>query len=618
MNNSTINVVENSFLRRMKKIIRKMGDSFKYSLTVDPHSYNFELLQEIPIEVAVLDKKGKYLFANKYYINDERIAKGIIGRTDSHYFKLIGLNQEYAKKRREYFEKAINEKETTRFTENIYFPQKNRSMYYTRFYQPNFSDSNKSKIDFIYFFGKDITAIIHAQKELRQLAYSDKLTGLKNREAFYDQLGQLLIDSERRNISPLKAILFCDLDNFKLVNDTYGHDVGDLVLKEAANRMKKCLRKSDFVFRLGGDEFTVIIRNLKDELDAGKVAEKIISKISAPYYFNNKKITSITTSIGIVPFTNERFQCDLLVKKADTAMYIAKKRSKGSFQFISEEMTEKAIRRLKVEQTLRDLINENKFDEQFTLLYQPIVQKQSHSDYKILGAEALIRWNNPHLGLVLPSNFIPISEETNLIREVGNWVLNKSFKDFSSIIKSFNSSFYFSINVSAKQLKNQNMIKNFEDAFKNNDIKPENLQIEITETSFIDYDKNVMDNLHKLRDLGIKLAVDDFGVGFASLSYLQRLPASTIKIDKSFINKIGLNDEANDFIRSIITFGKSIDKEIIAEGVENWEQVAFLSKYNCEKFQGFLFSKPLHLNEFKDLLKGELINIDFEAQLANI
>ena len=618
MNNSTINIVKYSFLRRMNKIIRKIGDSLKYSPTVNTHSYNFEILHEIPMEVAVLDNKGMYLFVNKYYINDEVIASWIIGKNDSHYFKLIGLNQEHAKRRREHFQKAISEKQATRFTENIYFPEKNRSLYYTRFYQPNFSDSNKSKIDFIYFFGKDITAIIHAQKELRQLAYSDKLTGLKNREAFYDQLDQLLIDSERRNITQLKAILFCDLDNFKLVNDTYGHDVGDLVLKEAANRMQKCLRKSDFVFRLGGDEFTVIIRNLKDELDAGKVAEKIISKISAPYYFNNKKITSITTSIGIVPFTNERFQCDLLVKKADTAMYIAKKRSKGSFQFISEEMTEKAIRRLKVEQTLRDLINENKFDEQFTLLYQPIVQKQSPCDYKILGAEALIRWNNPHLGLVLPNHFIPLSEETNLIREVGNWVLNKSFKDFNSIIKSFNSSFYFSINVSAKQLKNQNIIKIFEDALKKIDIKPENLQIEITETSFVDYDKSVMDNLHKLCDLGIKLAVDDFGVGFASLSYLQRLPASTIKIDKSFIQKIGLNDEANDFIRSIITFGKSIDKEIIAEGVENWEQVAFLSKYNCEKFQGFLFSKPLHLNEFKDLLKRELINIDFEAQLAKI
>ena len=618
MNNSTINIVKYSFLRRMNKIIRKIGDSLKYSPTVNTHSYNFEILHEIPMEVAVLDNKGMYLFVNKYYINDEVIASWIIGKNDSHYFKLIGLNQEHAKRRREHFQKAISEKQATRFTENIYFPKKNRSLYYTRFYQPNFSDSNKSKIDFIYFFGKDITAIIHAQKELRQLAYSDKLTGLKNREAFYDQLDQLLIDSERRNITQLKAILFCDLDNFKLVNDTYGHDVGDLVLKEAANRMQKCLRKSDFVFRLGGDEFTVIIRNLKDELDAGKVAEKIISKISAPYYFNNKKITSITTSIGIVPFTNERFQCDLLVKKADTAMYIAKKRSKGSFQFISEEMTEKAIRRLKVEQTLRDLINENKFDEQFTLLYQPIVQKQSPCDYKILGAEALIRWNNPHLGLVLPNHFIPLSEETNLIREVGNWVLNKSFKDFNSVIKSFNSSFYFSINVSAKQLKNQNIIKIFEDALKKIDIKPENLQIEITETSFVDYDKSVMDNLHKLCDLGIKLAVDDFGVGFASLSYLQRLPASTIKIDKSFIQKIGLNDEANDFIRSIITFGKSIDKEIIAEGVENWEQVAFLSKYNCEKFQGFLFSKPLHLNEFKDLLKRELINIDFEAQLAKI
>jgi EAL domain-containing protein (putative c-di-GMP-specific phosphodiesterase class I) len=170
--------------------------------------------------------------------------------------------------------------------------------------------------------------------------------------------------------------------------------------------------------------------------------------------------------------------------------------------------------------------------------------------------------------------------------------------------------------VSAKQLKNKNIIEKFEDALNNIDIKPENLRIEITETSFIDYDKSVMDNLHKLRDLGIKLAVDDFGVGFASLSYLQRLPVSIIKIDKSFIQKVGLNEEANDFIRSIITFGKSIDKEIIAEGVEDSEQVAFLSKYHCEKFQGFLFSKPVHLNEFENLLKRKSINVDLNTQFA--
>ena len=601
----------------MKKIINTIINQSNDTTTVDTHYNNFKLLKEIPMEVAVLDAKGKYLFVNKYYINDDKIARRIIGKNDGQYFKLIGLSQEYAKKRREHFQRAINEKQTIRFAENIYFPDKNRSLYYTRFYQPSFSESNEDKIDFIYFFGKDISAIIHAQKEMKQLAHSDKLTGLKNRDAFYDQLDQLLIESERKNISQLKAVLFCDLDNFKLVNDTYGHDVGDLVLKEAANRMRSCLRKSDFVFRLGGDEFTVIIRNLKDEFDAGRVAEKIISKISAPYYYKDKKISSITTSIGIVPFTNERYQCDMLVKKADTAMYIAKKRSRGGFQFISEEMTEKAIRRLKVEHTLRDLISENKYDEQFNLLYQPIVEKQSYNEYRIVGAEALIRWNNPDLGTILPNNFIPISEETNLIHEVGNWVLNKSFKDFDSIIKSFNSPFYFSINVSAKQLKNQNMIKIFEDAMKYIAIQPENLQVELTETSFIDYDKNVIDNLHKLRDMGIKLAVDDFGVGFASLSYLQRLPASTIKIDKSFIQKIGLSNEANDFIKSIITFGKSIDKEIIAEGVENRDQVAFLSEFNCQKYQGFLFSKPVHLNEFRELLKTKTINIDFSDQLVN-
>ena len=584
--------------------------------TVHNHSDDFKLLQNVPMEVAVLDLKGNYVFANEHYSPDIRVCEEIIGKNDDYYFKLIGADGEHAKKRREHFYRAINERKTIRFTENIFLPEKKRSIYYTRFYQPDFAEGDSGDIRYVYFFGRDISAVILAQKELRHLAFNDQLTGLKNRDAFYDQLDQILLESERRNISHLKAVLFCDLDNFKLVNDTYGHDVGDFVLKEVAKRMRTCLRKSDLVFRLGGDEFTVIIKNLKDELDAGRVAEKIISEISAPYYFADNKITSITASIGIVPFANERYQCDLLVKKADTAMYTAKRRSKGGFQFISEEMTDKATRRIQVEKTLRDLIIENKFDDEFKLFYQPIVEKKSSEEYKIVGAEALIRWNNPDLGPVLPSNFIPISEETNLIREVGGWVINKSFKDFSSVSNSFSSPVCFSINVSAKQLKSQHMVSQFEEALKHIDLKPEYLQIELTETSFIDYDKNVLDNLLKLRDMGIKLAVDDFGVGFASLSYLQRLPTSTIKIDRSFIQKIGYSGEANDFIRSILAFGKSIGKEIIAEGVETIEQLEFLSSHDCRKFQGFLFSKPINLESFKDLMKEETINISLAVQPA--
>lgn len=577
---------------------------------------DFHLLQHVPMEAAVLDIQGNYVFANEHYSPDKRISKEIIGKNDDYYFKLIGADGEHAKKRREHFHRAINERKTIRFTENIFLPAKKRSIYYTRFYQPDIAEGDSRNIRYVYFFGRDISAVILAQKELRILAFNDKLTGLKNRDAFYDQLDQILVESERRNISPLKAVLFCDLDNFKLVNDTYGHDVGDFILKEVAKRLRTCLRKSDLVFRLGGDEFTVIIKNLKDELDAGRVAEKIISEISAPYYFGNTKITSITASIGIVPFANERYQCDLLVKKADTAMYNAKRRSKGGFQFISEEMTEKATKRIQVEKILRDLIIENKFDDEFKLYYQPIVEKESSEEYKIVGAEALIRWNNPDLGPILPNTFIPISEETNLIREVGGWVLNKSFRDFNSVSNSFNYPICFSINVSAKQLKSQNMVSQFEEALKHIDLKPEYLQIELTETSFIDYDKNVLDNLRKLREMGIKLAVDDFGVGFASLSYLQRLPTSTIKIDKSFIQKIGYSGEANDFIRSILAFGKSIGKEIIAEGVETIEQLEFLSSHDCRKFQGFLFSKPINLESFKDLMREETINISLAVQPA--
>lgn len=587
----------------MKTILGKLKKDSRIPSGASISSNDFLLLQQIPMEVAVLDTEGIYLFANKYYIPDRKIARKIIGKNDEYYFKLMGITASQANRRGEYFLRAIQEKKTVRFTENIFVPAKNRNLYYTRFYQPILSDGNSGEITHILFFGRDITAIIHAQKELRSLSYSDKLTGLKNRNAFYEQLEQLVLEADRNETTQLKALLFCDLDNFKLVNDTYGHDVGDFVLKEAAKRMYSCLRKSDHVFRLGSDEFTIIIRNLKNELDAGKVAEKIIQKISEPYVIGNQKITSISTSIGIVPFTNEKHHSDFLVKKGDTAMYLAKYRGKNNFQFISESMTQKALHRLQIEKTLRDLIDSNKFDEQFKLLYQPIVQRKSNGEYRIVGAEALIRWHNPELGLIMPNSFIPISEETDLIRELGNWVLNKSCSDFSSLISNSDFPLYISINVSARQLKYQNILEQLEETLKYINIKPENLQLEITETSFVEYEQNVIENIRKLHEMGIKLAVDDFGVGFASLSYLQRLPASTIKIDRSFISNIGQDNESNDFIKSIIALGRSIGKEIIAEGVESPEQVDFLFAQECNQYQGYLFSRPVDLDKFKSLLQ---------------
>ena len=567
----------------------------------------FQLINNVPIEFAIYDLDGKYKYVNEQYLADDKLRNSMIGKDDSYLFKKLGISLDCHEERKLHFEKAIKEKKKIRFTEKLFIPEKNKTLYYKRFFQPLFKDDEKQEVSSVCLFGNNLTAVILGQKELKFLAFHDKVTGLQNKEAFYQQLDQIILDMPRDSEGKLTSVLFCDLDNFKLVNDTLGHDIGDLVLKEVAERMKTTLRKSDFIYRFGGDEFTIITRHLNSEFDASCIARKLTESLSQPYQIKRHKITYITVSIGIVIVPDSGADRETIVKNADMAMYESKNNGKNQYQFFSKEMTEISLNRIKIENNLQGLVNNQNFDKECEILYQPIIERASAKDYKIIGTEALLRWNNPEIGYMLPELFLPIAEETNLISSIGDWVLKKSISDVKPLIDEYDKSFYVSINLSGKQMKSENIITKLKKIIEAANIKPSNIQLELNESIYFEDKKVVSKILNEIQKIGIKLAINDFGRGFGSLVYLQNVPANTLKIDKSYIMNMHENLDQKQLVKAIISLGNDLNKDIIAAGVEKQEHLKFLNENKCSKYQGYLFSQPVNISMFQDLLKKKFL-----------
>lgn len=562
------------------------------------------LLQDFPIEIALYDLKGNYKFVNKLYVKDENLRKAIIDKNDEYYFKLAGIDPQAAQHRFNFFEKSIREKRTISFTEKLQLIQTGRILYYKRYYRPLFSNRKTREVTHVFLLGSNLNAAILGQKELQYLVYHDQLTGLKNRAAFLEHINQIQNEAERyEDFRPI-AILLCDLDNFQFINEELGHNVGDLILKETSSRLKLCVRKSDYVYRTDGDEFAIIVQHVQDEYEVGKIAEKITKYLSKPFIINGHKIDTLTSSVGIVMFPRDGRNISGLVKNAETALYSAKNTGKNTFQFFSKARTEYSVKILKIEKKLVELIKRNEFEEQLTILYQPLIKKVD-SEYKIFGAEALVRWKNPELGCIRPDTFIPVAEKSNLIAEIGEWIFTRACNDYVNINNQLGDPLLLSINFSAKQLRSALMIKKLQNVLKSTNFDPANLQLELTETSYLDDHQNIQSNLREVEKMGIKLALDDFGVGYASLSYLHKVPADTIKIDRSFIQYMGSSPRHSELVNSIILLSKNLNKEVVAEGVERVEDLFLLDKQKCYKYQGFLFSEAITLEQFKELLKKE-------------
>jgi len=441
------------------------------------------------------------------------------------------------------------------------------------------------------------------EAQLRHDALHDALTDLPNRSLFLDRLSHALQLSNRRlysnvvNLPEQFAVLFLDLDRFKVINDSLGHLAGDQLLREMAERLVSCLRKGDTVARLGGDEFVMLIEEIENIDDVMEVVQRITEALKVPVVIDGHEIF-ISTSIGIALNSGNYTRPEQLLRDADTAMYRAKEKGRSRYEIFDTEMHTEALKKLRIENELRRAIER----QEFRLYYQPIVSLESQ---QILGFEALIRWQHPEQGLILPANFIPLAEDTGLIVAIDFWVLQEACSQLSIWQKMFPNAANLTVNVnlSAKQFTKVNLTQEIEQILKNSNLQPSNLKIEITESILIDKFSLASQILSELSELNVKTCIDDFGTGYSSLSYLHRFPIHTLKIDRSFITRLDRqNLEDQEIVKAIIILGINLGLNVVAEGVENLEQLQFLSANNCHAGQGYYLFKPLDAEAIAALL----------------
>lgn len=438
----------------------------------------------------------------------------------------------------------------------------------------------------------DITERKEAEERVRHLAHYDALTDLPNRTLFFDRLSQALIQARRDDTKA--AVMFIDLDRFKNINDTLGHSVGDLLLQGVAVRLSQCMRQGDSVSRQGGDEFVVLLPEVGQAEDAAVVAQKILNAIAQPFHVEGHELR-VSCSIGISFYPNDGDDAETLMKNADTAMYRAKDSGRSNYQFYFSDMNARFLERLAMETSMRRAIER----EQFELYYQPQIDVASGA---IIGAEALIRWNHPDLGMISPAHFIPLAEESGLIQSIGEWVLRTACKQTAQWQRAGYAPFLVSVNVSARQFRQAGFADQVASALQENDLSASYLELELTESVLMGHtDKNIA-ILGALKDLGLTIAIDDFGTGYSSLSYLKRLPIDTLKIDRSFVGDLPADKDDAAIVDAVISMAHSLSLKVIAEGVETEQQVDFLRSRKCYLMQGYYFHTPVSAGEFAKLL----------------
>jgi diguanylate cyclase (GGDEF)-like protein/PAS domain S-box-containing protein len=448
----------------------------------------------------------------------------------------------------------------------------------------------------------DITERKNAQAKMEFMAHHDALTGLPNRLQLVERLEHELRRAERHGY--FGAVLFIDLDQFKTINDSLGHPVGDKVLEVVATRLQQSVREEDLVARLSGDEFVVVLTVLDQNIEtaalrAGEISEKIRSIISQPYIYDNMELR-VTCSVGVVVYPDKNNSVHELLRYADTAMYQVKEKGRDSIEFFNEEMADKVSRQLTMEGDLHRALEES----QFALFYQPKINIQTG---RVEGAEALLRWNHPTKGMVSPVDFIPVLETSGMIIDVGQWVLEAACK---TLVKWDQDGLWkpgmkMSINISPRQFRRAAFVDDVIATLAKYPIPEASLDMEITEGIVIQKVDDAIETMTTLSERGISFSLDDFGTGYSSISYLKRLPVSTLKIDKGFVRDI--IDDRNDrvLVETIITMGRLLDMELVAEGVEEAEQLAILKSFGCDYYQGYLSSQAVPLSEFEIILQNE-------------
>lgn len=450
----------------------------------------------------------------------------------------------------------------------------------------------QGQIGHFVYVGDDVTEQRQIQRNLDKLVFYDALTGLENRKLFKERLQYHL---QRLLPGQQLALMFLDLDQFKRINDSLGHDTGDQLLQQVAQRLQACIRDSDSLARLGGDEFTLLLTEADSREAVAQVAAKVLDALAQPFFTEDQEIR-IGASIGITMAPDDGRDASALSKNADLAMYHAKEQGRNRYQFYSDDMNQRAIQRLLLETELRQAMH----NQHFMLYFQPQIDLKSMA---VIGMEALIRWIHPENGLIPPDQFIPMAEETGLIVPIGVWVLQQSCALAQRLSIEHDLKLSVAVNLSARQFRDPGLLEAVSQALAEAGLPAQQLELEITESMLMDDIEHAIDILQRLKGLGVALSVDDFGTGYSSLAYLKRLPIDSIKVDKSFVRDIPLDKSDMEITAAVIAMAHKLELKVVAEGVENAEQVAFLCDNGCDFGQGFHYSRPIPEDQLLAKLK---------------
>jgi diguanylate cyclase (GGDEF)-like protein/PAS domain S-box-containing protein len=473
---------------------------------------------------------------------------------------------------------------------HYYVPRTGRQGWVSSVYRPH--HNAEGHVAGVIGLIRDITERKAAEQQIEYQAYHDALTGLANRRLFQEHLSLALALAQRRE--RMVAVLFLDLDHFKLVNDSLGHTVGDALLRQVAQRLKGAVREGDTVARVGGDEFTIVLQEVAHRSDAAVVANKVLEAIAAPLEVNGHRLY-ITTSIGITLFPEDGDDAETLLKNADAAMYRAKDEGRNTYQMSTQELSRSTHERMTLENGLHRAIEQGEFE----IWYQPQVDLAT---MEVVGIEALLRWKHASRGIIRPAEFISVAEERGMIVVIGDWVIREACREVRRLHDAGRAGFRVAVNISARQFRDPNLLATIETAIAQSGIDPRCLELEITETVAMENVVLTMTTLAALRKTGVTIAIDDFGTGHSSLSYLKRFPIDALKIDRAFVQDLPDGFEDAAIVKSVIQLAQGLNLRVVAEGVETAEQLSFLRTHACHEVQGFYFSEPVPASELDDVL----------------
>ena len=574
------------------------------------YDYNSKILRmltdNLPDMLWIKDVEGRYMFANKALCDNLLMARDLmepIGKTDLFFAERERTEHAERDDWHTFGELCIDsDKEVLDLDQPMRFEEYGNvrgELLYLEVHKAPFCDEAGNVLGTVGS-GRDITEQVLLKQKLQEQArhldhqaHHDALTDLPNRTLFQDRLEQMIRRAQRDNTR--FALIFIDLDHFKKINDSLGHDVGDRIIQVIGQRLKGMLHHEYTLARVGGDEFTVLVEDFTSVQTVSHLARRLIAEIKEPMEVDTH-VLYVSSSIGISVYPQDSTIAGDLLKYADSAMYKAKEEGRDNYQFYTEEMTRQAFERVMMETSLRHALD----NEEFVVHYQP---KYDCEGEKVVGMEALIRWLHPSLGLIAPSRFIRIAEETGLIVPLDRWVMKRAMVHYVNWYDDGLKPGILSLNLSMKQLEHPDFLDMLEEEMRRSGFNPHWLEMEITESQVMKNPERSISVLRKLNDLGIRLAIDDFGTGYSSLAYLKRLPVHTLKIDKSFISDLPHDEEDAAIVNAVIALARSLKLDVIAEGVENAAQKAFLQTQGCEAFQGFHFSRPLPAAAIEELLE---------------